>query len=81
MKRFGQPDTSLKAFGRLLWDAFRHDFTMKILVAMAVLVPAYALWHDRVDVGLIMLAFYVVSLALHFLAWRRLVKKGVWWLM
>lgn len=80
MKRFGQPDTSLKAFGRTCWDAFRYDFTMKVLVAMAFITPALALRYGRMDIVLAMLAIYAVGVTIMYFVWRRLVKKGTWWL-
>lgn len=80
MKRFGQPDTSLKAFGRLLWDALYHDFTMKVVVAMAIFVPALALWHGRMDVVFMVLFIYAAGPTVHYFVWRHLVKKGTWWL-
>lgn len=81
MRRFGEPDTSLKAFGRLLWDALRNDFTTKIVVAMSIIVPALAVRYGRMDVLALTLVVYVTGMTVHYLAWRHLVKKGTWWLM
>lgn len=81
MRRFGEPDTSLKAFGLMLWETLRDDFTTKIVIGMALWVPALTIWYGRMDVLALTLAVYVAGLIVHYLVWRHLVKKGVWWLM
>lgn len=81
MRRFGQPDTSLMTFGRLLADTTRHHAYMKLVLVTAIFVAGYPLAHGRLDVVVMVLVIYALGLTVTYLKWRYLVRKGTWWLM